>query len=329
MFKYLVLVLLPYLVFAQDLLRVDGQLITSSRRSSDVLIQIYRVKASTDSLLLVFEKEILIKKHKKESNFVTHLPISNRYLWEYTKDNILTYEYLDLSSSSKDRGVHIASKLNSHKACKILKIKIVDDQTDKSLQDAKIKLLYREDKSIVKTFTTDSSGQIQLLVPDNVTVFLVEVKKKDYQFHSDVYSNHKLELMVRLKSAAVNSNFPLDKIFILKGTQFKINEPELLSDNPNLAHLKALIQFLKINANIKVSLTCHTDSRGLDNYNLSLSQQRADHLKNYLESEGIAAKRIKAIGLGETKLQNDCANGVRCSNQKHIANRRVEVKLYR
>lgn len=47
----------------------------------------------------------------------------------------------------------------------------------------------------------------------------------------------------------------------------------------------------------------------------------------YLVSRGIAEDRMIAEGYGETRLVNDCGNGVRCSREKHQANRRTEVTV--
>ncbi len=44
-------------------------------------------------------------------------------------------------------------------------------------------------------------------------------------------------------------------------------------------------------------------------------------------SKGISAKRLKSIGYGETKLLNQCANGVTCSAEEHAKNRRAEFKI--
>jgi outer membrane protein OmpA-like peptidoglycan-associated protein len=44
-------------------------------------------------------------------------------------------------------------------------------------------------------------------------------------------------------------------------------------------------------------------------------------------SKGIDAKRLKAIGYGETKLLNTCSNGVVCTPEEHAKNRRAEFKI--
>ena len=71
----------------------------------------------------------------------------------------------------------------------------------------------------------------------------------------------------------------------------------------------------------------HTDSRGNDAYNLSLSQQRANAVVNYLATKGIARSRMAAKGYGETRLVNKCSNGVQCTDEEHARNRRTEFRI--
>jgi outer membrane protein OmpA-like peptidoglycan-associated protein len=47
----------------------------------------------------------------------------------------------------------------------------------------------------------------------------------------------------------------------------------------------------------------------------------------YIIKEGISRTRIIARGYGETRLVNECANGVNCSDAKHQENRRTEFKI--
>jgi OmpA-OmpF porin, OOP family len=78
---------------------------------------------------------------------------------------------------------------------------------------------------------------------------------------------------------------------------------------------------------VSVEIASHTDSRSDDNYNMSLSQRRAESVVNYLVSKGIKRSRLAAKGFGESKLKNRCANGVECSEDEHQANRRTEFRV--
>lgn len=78
---------------------------------------------------------------------------------------------------------------------------------------------------------------------------------------------------------------------------------------------------------VNIELMSHTDSRGNDDYNMSLSQQRANSVVNYLVSKGISRSRLSAKGYGESRLVNRCSNGVDCSATEHQRNRRTEFRV--
>ncbi len=79
--------------------------------------------------------------------------------------------------------------------------------------------------------------------------------------------------------------------------------------------------------NVRIEIMSHTDSRGDDAYNMSLSQERANSVVNYLVNKGISRSRLVAKGYGETRLVNRCSNGVKCSAAEHKRNRRTEFRV--
>ncbi|MCK0192861.1 OmpA family protein [Arenibacter sp. F20364] len=78
---------------------------------------------------------------------------------------------------------------------------------------------------------------------------------------------------------------------------------------------------------LKLKVTSHTDSQGVDAYNLWLSQKRAESTVAYMVSKGISSDRLQGEGFGETRLVNRCVNGVRCSKAEHQLNRRSEFLI--
>lgn len=90
--------------------------------------------------------------------------------------------------------------------------------------------------------------------------------------------------------------------------------------------LDALTRALQLNPDRKIQLSSHTDCRGNDNYNQSLSQKRAQSAVDYLISKGIDPNRLTAVGYGENALRVDCACS-RCSEEEHQANRRTTFKF--
>jgi outer membrane protein OmpA-like peptidoglycan-associated protein len=71
---------------------------------------------------------------------------------------------------------------------------------------------------------------------------------------------------------------------------------------------------------LHMNLEGHTDSIGSDEYNMKLSQRRADAVRDYLTSNGIGSANVQAVGLGKSGpvASNDTAAG-------RQQNRRVEM----
>ncbi len=90
--------------------------------------------------------------------------------------------------------------------------------------------------------------------------------------------------------------------------------------------LNALSTLLKENPTIRIELGSHTDCRGDDAYNLTLSQRRAESAVAYLVAQGIAADRLTAKGYGETAPVETCACR-QCTNEQHQKNRRTTFKI--
>lgn len=88
-----------------------------------------------------------------------------------------------------------------------------------------------------------------------------------------------------------------------------------------------LLKLMKEKPGLNIEILSHTDSRGNDEYNMSLSQQRAQSVVNYLVSQGISRSRLTAKGYGESRLKNKCSNGVACSEAEHQENRRTEFRI--
>jgi len=95
------------------------------------------------------------------------------------------------------------------------------------------------------------------------------------------------------------------------------------------ATLDRLIALLKEFPDLEIRIESHTDSRGSDDYNMLLSKKRARAAFDYVVSKGIDPKRLLYRGFGETKLLNNCTNGVDCTEEQHEVNRRSIVKVVR
>jgi outer membrane protein OmpA-like peptidoglycan-associated protein len=105
---------------------------------------------------------------------------------------------------------------------------------------------------------------------------------------------------------------------------FNYNEYTLRNDARMI--LDHNIDVMKANKNLTISIQGFSDARGPEKYNIRLSANRAQAVKQYILGKGIAVSRIKSTeGLGESGLLNDCGEG--CDDAQHQVNRRVEIRV--
>ena len=88
------------------------------------------------------------------------------------------------------------------------------------------------------------------------------------------------------------------------------------------SELSRVAQVLNAYPQTTLTVAGHTDSTGSEEYNQTLSQKRADSVKNALVQRGVAAYRINAVGYGESQPVGD--NETEFGRQQ---NRRVEVRI--
>lgn len=106
---------------------------------------------------------------------------------------------------------------------------------------------------------------------------------------------------------------------VLEGVNFETNSADLTSNAMTV--LDRVAQALVGNPDVRVRVTGHTDASGSRDYNVSLSQSRAEAVAAYLSQSGVAANRMEAVGVGPDQpiADNSSADGRR-------TNRRVELE---
>lgn len=118
------------------------------------------------------------------------------------------------------------------------------------------------------------------------------------------FLNHKEEIHIDSVKASetYDLQFPLANIsapVLIDNIFYEFNKATLLPESA--AALDSLVLLLNQNPNITIELSAHTDYRGTDTYNKTLSQRRAESCVKYLIAHGIASDRLTAVGYGEER----------------------------
>ncbi|WP_319380074.1 OmpA family protein [Thiomicrorhabdus sp.] len=101
---------------------------------------------------------------------------------------------------------------------------------------------------------------------------------------------------------------------------FALDKAELTAEAK--VKLDAYAEYMQKHPKKSLAIQGYTDSQGSEAYNMELSQKRADAVKGYLVSKGVAAERMAAVGEGESNPVADNATA-----EGRAQNRRVELTL--
>ncbi|KIA98482.1 MULTISPECIES: OmpA family protein [unclassified Flavobacterium] len=204
----------------------------------------------------------------------------------------------------------------------------INTKTKKGLSDTFI-IAYDVYDAVITETKTDADGNYKLEVPCNKRIKMTANKPNfsgDEKFIETTKDNN-----AEIKDV----NFYLsnyDDLVVKKDGVEKVDINPIFFDydksniNPQAAaELDKVVFVMQKFPKIKIKIESHTDSRGKDAYNMKLSDARAKSTQTYILSKGIEASRIaSAIGYGESRLVNKCSNGVKCTEQEHLANRRSD-----
>ncbi len=203
-----------------------------------------------------------------------------------------------------------------------MKGKVFDSESYKPLQ-AEFELIDLATSETVVVSSSDiRSGEFLVVIPVDAD-YALNVSKTGYLFHSEnfsftkVYSRDRPFYMdIALKPIRAGEKIVLRNIFY-KTDSFSLNQASVVE-------LDKIVSFLQANPSLSVEIGGHTDNTGTREYNLSLSEKRAESVVNYLVYAGISGERIKHQGYGmdQPVSTNDTKEG-------RAKNRRTELKIIR
>jgi outer membrane protein OmpA-like peptidoglycan-associated protein len=201
----------------------------------------------------------------------------------------------------------------------ILKGIITDAKNGKELEAA-IDLIDNDKNEVLATFKSNSATGKYLVTLPSGKNYGIAVKKDGYLFHSENFNlpdnadYQEFNKDVALKKIEVGS------VIVLRNIFFDFDKATIRPESAN--ELDRLIKLLQDNPTLKIELGSHTDSKGSDEYNMKLSDNRSKSVVDYLITKGIPAGRLVAKGYGETKPID--TNDTDAGRQN---NRRTEFKI--
>jgi outer membrane protein OmpA-like peptidoglycan-associated protein len=197
----------------------------------------------------------------------------------------------------------------------------VYDKNSLAPLSASFELIDMQSDLVVVTSVSDPvSGRFLMSLPVDKD-YALNVSCKGYLFYSMNFNlndghdiNNAVKLDVPMQPVAVGETVILRNIF------FETDKYDLLPESK--AELGKLIAFLSKNSNMHIEIGGHTDNVGSDAHNITLSQNRAKAVYDYLVSKGVSAEKLTYKGYGKSMPvdTNDTPEG-------RAGNRRTEFKV--
>lgn len=175
---------------------------------------------------------------------------------------------------------------------------------------------------------TDEMGQVLIKLDWNKE-YTFTARYRDHLAATYTVKTNEIEKNQKNPITTINKVLELDPIFfnkeiVLENIFYDYDQWSIRDDaKPSLDKLSNI---LKANPAVRIQLSSYTDCRGTDEYNLDLSQKRAQAAIDYLIAGGINAGRLVAQGFGESSPADNCICE-QCTEEQHQTNRRTTFKI--
>ncbi len=204
------------------------------------------------------------------------------------------------------------------KKMKYAKGKIVDAETLQPMQAQIDVFSIKSNETVFRSVSDKKDGDFVACVPEGED-FGVNVSKKGYMFYSDYFTPED-SFQFDLKTGIPLDKIEIGKSIILKNIFFDFDEYTL--KKVSYLELNRLIHFLQQNPKVRIRLDGHTDIKGTQEYNMTLSENRAKAAYNYLVSKGISKNRLEYKGYGKNVPIAD-----NTTSKGRALNRRTEIVI--
>ena len=199
-------------------------------------------------------------------------------------------------------------------------IVVTNAKTGDILANASVSIL-DDKKNVIATQMSNAKGEVSYKVECD-RAYVIQASKDG--FEGNTFAVTKSKGPKAKVDAALQ---PIEVIvteteIILKPIYFEYDKSNITQEGA--FELDKLVQVMKNNDKMVILAKSHTDSRGSDKYNLTLSERRAKSTVQYIISKGIDASRISGKGMGELEPKEVCNP---CTEAQHALNRRSEFLI--
>jgi outer membrane protein OmpA-like peptidoglycan-associated protein len=221
--------------------------------------------------------------------------------------------------------------LNDANSDNILAGIVMDKLSSTPIEGVKVTLFEKSKGKWVEVnnMTTKTDGkwsfQIDSKKEYKVTFDKNQYESKEFEIPTLSDGQKRKEIIASMNPFEMKPEGKKDNTFTINNIYFDFARSSPKEES--YAVLDKIVAFLNENPSISIELSAHTDCVGKDDFNMDLSQRRAERCKDYLIKKGISSSRIKAKGYGETKILNGCVKWDQCTEEQNQVNRRVEIKV--
>ncbi|MBK8601514.1 MAG: OmpA family protein [Flavobacterium sp.] len=199
--------------------------------------------------------------------------------------------------------------------------KVTNAKTGEVLANASVSIV-DEKRNVIATKTTNEKGEVSYDVECEKS-YSIQASKDGFEGSSfGVAKTKGGQVKVDAALQPIESIIT-DTEIVLNPIYFEYNKSNITQEGA--FELDKLVQVMKSNDKLVILAKSHTDNRGSDAYNLSLSDRRAKATVQYVISKGIAKDRISGKGMGEIEPKVDCKEA--CTEEQHAQNRRSEFLI--
>lgn len=199
---------------------------------------------------------------------------------------------------------------------------VYNEKTRLPVSGAKVTLTPVSDPANAVMLNAGADGKFKFNLAENTEYTLTAEQTGFRAFTPLTFSTAGIDSSTTLMKDIFLEPVEVKEVVVLRNIYFDFDKAAIRPDAA--LELDKIAAFLNSDPGARIELSAHADSRGTHDYNMKLTQRRADSAVAYLVSKGIAADRLVAKGYGFTKLANHCAKGVECTEEEHQWNRRVE-----